>query len=108
MKFPHFLKDKDFKHFISLMLNKDQISRLFKLKKIKEHSWFSNFNWEALISMNLEVPHIPNVNKDDLIKSIAFLDHVKTIKEWIPTKETTNQTIYENTLKDYEKWFVEF
>lgn len=45
MTFPNFVKDKEFKQFITLMLNKNPFNRLFKLSQIKNQIWFKDFNW---------------------------------------------------------------
>jgi len=93
---------------MTLMLGKNPLSRLYKFQKIKQHSYFQTFNWESLISMSLEVPHIPKLSKDDLSKSLSYLNHMKTVKEWVPSKETSITQIDEKTMKDYEKWHQEF
>ena len=109
LKFPHFCKDKEFKHLMTLMLGKNPVSRLYKLQKIKQHSYFQYFNWENLISMTLEVPHVPKLSKDDLTKSLPYLNHMKTVKEWVPSKETNViHQVDEKIAKEYEKWYQEF
>ena len=45
MNFPGFAKDKDYKHILTLMLNKNPFNRLFKLSQIKSHAYFKDFNW---------------------------------------------------------------
>lgn len=69
MNFPNFCKDKEFKQFISLMLCKNPINRLFKLSQIKNNIWFKDFNWENLISLNSEPAFIPQLPKDEIKKS---------------------------------------
>ena len=90
------------------MLNKNPISRMYKISKIKQHPYFYSFNWDALISMSLDVPHIPKLSKDDLSKSIPYLDHMKTVKEWVPSKDSNVNQIDEKTSKEYEKWHQDF
>ena len=42
------------------MLNKNHLSRYSKLGQISSHIWFQNFNWDDLISMNMDPAFIPN------------------------------------------------
>ena len=90
------------------MLCKNPVSRLSKLSKIKEHIWFSNFNWDSLLSMSTEVPYIPKVKVEDNIKTETYLDHINTIKEWTPNKEIHSQKFDDITLKEFEKWYLDF
>ena len=108
MKFPGFCKDKEFRHLITLMLNKNPLSRLYKLQKIKQHPYFLKFNWEGLISMSIEVPFTPKMAKEDYTDTVPFLTHMKTVKEWVPSKETNRSQIDEKTLREYEKWHQNF
>jgi hypothetical protein len=90
------------------MLSKNPVSRLFKMSKIKQHPYFQTFSWEALISMSMEVPQVPKITKDDLSKSIPYINHMKTVKDWQPSKDANLPVVDEKTLKEYEKWFSEF
>jgi cGMP-dependent protein kinase len=45
LSFPGFVKDKEFKHLIASMLNKNPINRLLKFAQIKNHVWFKKFDW---------------------------------------------------------------
>lgn len=40
------------------MLCKDLMNRVYKLKQVKLHPYFKDFDWEALKSLNLEVPFV--------------------------------------------------
>lgn len=90
------------------MLSKNPVSRLYKLSKIKQHPYFGTFNWDALISMSMETPHVPKLTKDDLSKSTPYVNHMKLVKDWQPNKEANLPVVDEKTLKEYEKWFQEF
>jgi hypothetical protein len=49
MQFPGFCKDREFKNLMTLMLNKNPLSRLYKIAQIKNHQWFADFNWVTQI-----------------------------------------------------------
>jgi hypothetical protein len=78
LKFPSFVKDKEFRTLMNSMLTKSPLSRLCKFSHIKANPWFNGFSWENLISLNIEPPFIPKiVTKDDDSKAIAYLSQVK-------------------------------
>ena len=60
--FPSFVHDNDFKLLIQKMLTKNPISRMSKLSQIKNHIWFSNFNWDDLMILKMKAPYIPKLN----------------------------------------------
>ena len=45
IKFPKFTKDREFKNLMLKMLEKTLMRRLYKLAQVKNHKWFSDFNW---------------------------------------------------------------
>ena len=82
LTFPSFVKDRDFKNLMQLMLNKNYMSRYSKLSQINSHIWFQNFNWDDLISMNMKPAFLPKLKNKDLTKnSINYLNFVKTCTE---------------------------
>ena len=79
MKFPGFIKDKDFKNLLTNMLNKNIFNRIANLSQIKSNIWFNNFSWENLISLDMEVPYTrKNINKEiDQSKSYPYSNYLK-------------------------------
>ncbi len=77
LKFPPFVKDKEFKNLITVMLCKNIMQRTFKLPGIKSHNWMSNFNWDKLINMSITPPLKPKVKKEDLSNMCLFTKYVK-------------------------------
>jgi hypothetical protein len=63
------------------MLTKNPLSRLCKFSQIKSHTWFNGFSWENLISLDLEVPHVPKIiNKEiDESKVMPYSNYVKVL-----------------------------
>lgn len=59
------------------MLNKNHLSRYSKIGQINSHVWFQNFNWDDLISMNMEPAFIPQIEKKEHIqKPYPYIDFV--------------------------------
>ena len=105
--FPSFVHDNDFKLLIQKMLTKNPISRMSKLSQIKNHIWFSNFNWDDLMSLNMKAPFIPKLNiseEDD--KHIIFDEYAKNL----PEHEFNNNylQITSEAQKEYDDWFNKF
>lgn len=71
ISFPQFVKDKDFKQLMILMLGKNPLTRMFKLSQIKLNIWFKDFNWENLIGLNAEPAKIPAVSPIKIGKSLT-------------------------------------
>jgi len=105
--FPSFVHDNDFKLLIQKMLTKNPISRMSKLSQIKNHIWFSNFNWDDLMTLNMKAPFIPKLNiseEDD--KHIIFDEYAKNL----PEHEFNNNylQITSEAQKEYDDWFNKF
>lgn len=65
MKFPKFVKDKEFVSLIKGMLTKNTMKRIVKLSQVKLSDYFKDFNWDGLLSFNLEPCYnlsMPNEN----------------------------------------------
>ena len=64
MKFPDNVKDYDFKNLMQRMLE---------------------FNWDDLISLNMEPAYIPRIpNIDHKFTPKPYVDFIKTVKDWEP------------------------
>jgi hypothetical protein len=89
------------------LLNKSPLNRLCKFSHIKSDPWFGGFSWENLISLNMEPPYLPKYDyeKDANCSPFAFNNHMKNIKDWLPTK---NYNISKESQAEYDKWFKDF
>lgn len=76
LKIPKDCKDKDFRDIITKLLAKIPSKRLCSLEKIKTHSFFSNFNFEDLLNLNLVPGYIPKLKPDQFSKNLAFTKHI--------------------------------
>ncbi len=88
------------------MLSKSMVTRMSNFSQIKIDPWFRDFSWENMIALNVEPAYIPTLpEKEYKNNPIAFINHLKLLKEWMPTKPVKlDKSIQEN----YDKWFREF
>lgn len=89
------------------MLNKSKSARYSKFEQISTHVWFKDFDWDELISLNMESPYKfqieSKLNNND---SMAYLEYVKTLKDWeIPEG---NPEISNSNIKEFENWLQHF
>jgi hypothetical protein len=88
------------------MLSRSTNNRLCKFSQIKTDNWYKDFSWENLLSFNLDAPYIPKfTEKETKTNPVAFINYIKTIKDWLPSK---NVSIDKSTQEKYDKWFKEF
>lgn len=87
------------------MLSKSAINRVAKLFQIKNEPWFSAYSWENLVSLNVDPPFIPNLTSGRRNDLIPFVNHIKNIKEWIPTKSIT---IDSKIQTEFDLWYKNF
>ena len=105
--FPEFVKDKEVKNLINQMLNKNLKERLFKIKQIKNHLWFKDFNWNKLRDLSMDAPFIPkkiekNKHKLDGMEFVEYIE--KYSKKY---DEKNKNQILNNNEKDVE-WYKNF
>jgi cGMP-dependent protein kinase 1 len=95
-----------YKSFIQQLLNPNPAARLGgSMEKLKSHSWFSNFNWNRLISRSVKPPYIPGTQ--DINDCIPITD--KTIQEFILEIEVPQiHTMRKASLEEPPKWDDEF
>lgn len=105
--FPPFVKDKDFKNLMQLMLNKNHLSRYSKIGQISSHVWFQTFNWDDLISMNMQPAFIPTVeNKNVNGGKMEYLQFVEKCKEWVPGEGS--EPVKKEQEVEFKKWLEHF
>ena len=62
LEFPSgIIHDKEFKHLMRKMLDKNPSNRLTNFYSIKSQPWFKDFNWDELINLNLKAPYLPHI-----------------------------------------------
>jgi len=58
LTFPKYVKDKEFIQLMKKMINKNPVTRLFKLNLIKQNTWFKDFDWEKLANLEAKIPYM--------------------------------------------------
>ena len=105
LKFPSFVKDKEFIDIIKKMLVKSPMARLNNLTQIKAHPYFKGFSFEQLLNFGLEPPYKSKVAEIDTGGSKLYNEHIKTFKKYVSHKE---KNIEPKLQKEYDKWFEKF
>ena len=108
LKFPSFIRDKDFIDIIKKMLSKLPIVRLGSLIHIKCHPFFKGFNFEELSNLILEPcykPDVPALNVDLLFGEETFLEHVKKFKK---VNFNKLKNLDEKVRKECDEWYNNF
>jgi len=84
------------KSLISMLLDKDEVSRLNAAKNIKSHPFFANINWQLLAEKKLEPPYrpaedklyrvvFPDAEMSDTVVMPNFTDHFRGFTFATPT-----------------------
>ena len=105
LKFPSFVKDKEFIDIIKKMLVKSPMARLNNLTQIKAHPYFKGFSFEQLLNFGLEPPYKSKVAEIDTGGSKLYNEHIRTFKKYVSHKE---KNIDPKLQKEYDKWFEKF
>ena len=107
MTFPSFVKDRDFKNLMQLMLNKNQAQRFSTLEQISSHIWFKDFSWDDLISLNITPEYIPKIeSNENKCEPKPYLNYIKSLKDWEP--EDTKQKLSKKNISEFEEWLKKF
>ena len=108
LKFPTFIKDRDFLDICKKMLAKLPIARLGTLFQIKSHNFFKGFNFENLSNLTMEPcykPDVPSLNPDMLFEEESYMEHTKKFK-----KVNLNKLkgLDPKIKKECDKWYENF
>ena len=89
------------------MLDKNLETRYCKFDQIAGHIYFKDFNWNELISLNMEPAYIPKIpNIEYKYDPKPFVEHVKTLKDWEP--EAGQQKLTKKNIAEFDEWFKKF
>ena len=111
--------DKEFKHIMKKMLDKNPSYRLCNFHSIKNQAWFKDFNWDELSNLNLKAPYIPvipesNFDFDEQCKpkfdfeNSVFREYVDYLKENNKQFEEAENKISKEQNDEYMKWYNKF
>lgn len=91
------------------MLNKLIETRYCKFEQISSHLWFKGFNWNQLISLDMNPDVFPRIdirnNNENDIK--PYIDYIQTLEEW-KDKNKGKGIITPEKEKEYNDWFQNF
>ena len=105
--FPMNIRDKNCKNLIQLMLNKNKSSRYYKFERISNHIWFNDFNWDSLLSLDMQPEYIPLIlHKKDNYNPKPYLTYIESLKEWSQTDSKIKIT--EDDKIKFEEWIQNF
>ena len=111
--------DKEFKHIMKKMLDKNPSYRLCNFHSIKNQAWFKDFNWDELSNLNLKAPYIPiipesNFDFDEQCKpkfdviNHNFREYMDYLKENNKQFEDLKNQITKEQNDEYMKWYNKF
>ena len=102
--FPNFVTDEKFMKLMIKMLKKSPTNRLWKFKQIKEDPYFSDFDWNKLISLSYPPPYMIKM-KDSKEKepNMPYLSYLqgKAVKRGGKKKKSNRQIKFEKWLKNF-------
>ena len=104
LSFPNFVHDEKFMSLLNKMLKKNPALRLWKFENIKSDPYFSDFNWDKLISSSYPPPYMikmkPDQEKSGVVPYMNFLQ-TKYVKRDDKKKKSSRQIKFEKWLKKF-------
>ena len=89
---------------LNKMLKKNPAQRLWKFEQIKSEPYFSDFDWNKLISLSYTPPYMikmkPDKDNNNVIPYMSFLESKNTKK--LEKRRKSNRQI------NFEKWLKNF
>lgn len=107
LKFPEFIKDHQFKSLSQKLLSKIKLKRITNINLIKEHEFFSGFDWNALIDLNFKVPYIPS-GKDVSYREGKGRNFTEVLEEIESRQNNSDYQDLEFENEDMQKKFKEW
>ena len=105
LTFPNFVNDQAFKDLVSKLLIKDPNKRLSQYIQIKNHPYFSDFDWEKLLSLNLPAPYKFKLYgiMENQANPEPYLTYLKRLgkKPYSNLKASIRQRNFKKWLKDF-------
>lgn len=86
------------------MLTKNTMKRILKLSQIRSHEYYKDFNWDNLLSFNLEAPYGITMPSESSKEVSSYIDYmVDGLKDFKPSKDMKTDTEYKEKV---EVWFA--
>ena len=105
LSFPNFIHDEKFMVLINKMLKKNPANRLWKFQQIKNDPFFSDFDWNKLISLSYPPPYMIKFKeeKKDNNGGMPYLSYLQSKKgKTKPKNKKSNRQL------KFEKWLKNF
>ena len=104
LTFPNFVNDEKFMDLMNKMLKKNPTNRLWKFKQIKQDPYFSDFDWNKLISLSYPPPYMIKMKEDKENNApIPYLSYLQSKgAKRNPKKKKSNRQL------KFEKWLKNF
>ena len=104
LSFPNFVHDEKYMALLNKMLKKNPANRLWKFEQIKADPYFSDFDWNKLISLSYPPPYMIQMKPDKEISNVVpymtFLQSKNTKKE-MKRRKSNRQIKFEKWLKNF-------
>jgi len=104
LSFPNFVHDEKYMLLMNKMLKKNPAQRLWKFEQIKSDPYFSDFDWNKLISLSYPPPYMIKMKPDKEVNSVipymSFLQS-KQVKRNDKKKKSNRQIKFEKWLKNF-------
>ena len=104
LSFPNFVHDDTFMQLMNKMLKKNPTNRLWKFKQIKEDPYFSDFDWNKLISLSYPPPYMIKMKEDkennNVMPYLSYLQS-KNVKRGAKKKKSNRQLKLKKWLKNF-------
>jgi len=104
LSFPNFVHDEKFMALLNKMLKKNPAQRLWKFEQIKTDPYFSDFDWNKLISLSYNPPYMikmkPDKETNSAMPYMSFLQS-KQVKRPDKKKKSNRQIKFEKWLKNF-------
>ena len=104
LSFPNFVHDAKYMALVNKMLKKNPTQRLWKFEQIKADPYFSDFNWNQLLSLSYPPPYMIKMPEDkENSTTIPYLSYIETKK----TKKESKRRKSSRQIQ-FEKWLKNF
>lgn len=85
------------------MLTKSPLKRILKLSQVKTSDYFKDFNWDNLLSFNMDPPYIINLPNETIKEKGPYIDYINTsLKEFRPSNKEKIDLDYKENV---DIWF---
>ena len=120
LSFPdkYIIIDKEFKHIMKKMLDKNPSYRLSNFNSIKNNAWFKDFKWDELTNLNLKPPYLPLIPNSSFEyneqSKPLFNDDEKKFKKYVDfmkenyKENEMKESISQEKINEYKKWLNKF